>query len=238
MDNNTVYKWILNQFTIPARAEELQLLLGPHLSGLVQPGDRVLDLCCGAGGMSFWFEGQGARVTGMDNAPYMLDLARDEARLMDSAVAFVEADVHKQDFGHELYDLVSCFGNSITDFPIQDFFHLGEKVAAALKDGGRFLVQYEDGNSRYLRRDAKWEGVYQEAPERITFSFIEYNPELGATVNKIRNETLGEEYLRTGYIYSAPIVQLAMSVSLDLEKHIVLGENHYLDIFTKQDKIP
>jgi hypothetical protein len=47
MDNNIVYEWILQTtFTVSARAQSFQCLY-PHLSALVQPGDNVLDLCCG-----------------------------------------------------------------------------------------------------------------------------------------------------------------------------------------------
>ena len=233
MDNNTIYQWILQQFTVSARAKGLQIILSPYLSTYIRSGDRVLDLCCGSGAMSFWFEEQGAEVIGMDIAPYMLALAQDEARSRNSAVNFIEADIHKQDFGNELYDLISCFGNSITDFPLSDFMRLGNKVATALRVGGRFFVQYHDGSFRYLRRDAIWEGVYQETPERTTYRFKEYLPELGALVTIIQNETLGEEYQRTGYIYTVPVVQLVMNNFLCLEQHIVLAENHFLDIFIK-----
>ena len=69
MDNNTVYEWILRStFTVSAREKSLQSA-EPHLSDLVHPGDEILDLCCGSGFASFWFEEQGANVIGIDFAP-------------------------------------------------------------------------------------------------------------------------------------------------------------------------
>jgi hypothetical protein len=84
-----------------------------------------------------------------------------------------------------------------------------------------------------MQGNAAREGVYQEVPERITFRFKEYLPEIGARVNTIRNETRGEEYERKGYIYTVPAVHLAMSNVLDLEQHVVIDENIFLDIFIR-----
>lgn len=55
MHNNTIYEWILPAFTVSGRAKSL-MKMEPYLSALVQPGNNVLDLCCGSGPMSFWFE--------------------------------------------------------------------------------------------------------------------------------------------------------------------------------------
>src|SRR5512134_296077 len=101
MDNNTVYEWILQStFTVSARDKSLQSAK-PYLSTLVRPGDEILDLCCGSGFVSFWFEEQGAKVTGIDFAPYMIALAREEAVHRKSSVRFIEADIFVQDLGQE-----------------------------------------------------------------------------------------------------------------------------------------
>lgn len=42
----------------------------------IQPGDRVLDLCCGTGDLSQEMSKAGGQVTGVDFAPGMLSLAR------------------------------------------------------------------------------------------------------------------------------------------------------------------
>lgn len=235
MDNNTVYEWILKTtFTVSAREKSLQSAK-PHLSTLVQPGNAILDLCCGSGFMSFWFEKQGAQVTGIDFAPYMIALAKDATVRRKSSVQFIEADIFVQDLGQECYDLVSCFGNSISDFPLSDFVKLGMKIAGALKPGGRFVLDYHDGSYEFMQGRGVREGVYQKAPERITFRYKEYLPEMGAYVHTIRNETRGEVYDRRGYIYTVPTVHLAMSSALDAEQHLLLDENHFLDVFVKTE---
>jgi SAM-dependent methyltransferase len=230
MQNNTVYEWILPTFAVSARAKSLRRM-EPFLAPLVKPGDNVLDLCCGSGPACFWFERRGANVTGMDSAPYMISLANEEAARRRSSVEFVEADIFTYDLGWQCYDLISCLGNSIVDFPLSEFSKLVKNVTDALKPGGKFVLQYHDGSYAYMTGSIVREGLYQEVPERVTFSFKEYLPETGACVKIIRNETRAEEYLRTAYIYTVPVVHLAVNGMLDLERHVILEENHFLDIF-------
>jgi hypothetical protein len=59
-------------------------------------------------------------------------------------------------------------------------------------------------------------------------------PEIGARVVAIRNETRDEEYERKSYIYTVPVVSLAMRSALEPEQHIILDENHFLDVFIRQ----
>jgi ubiquinone/menaquinone biosynthesis C-methylase UbiE len=233
LDNNTVYEWILNTtFTVSARSQSLYRM-APYLVPLLKPGTAVLDLCCGSGPMSFWFEEQGAKVTGVDFAPYMIALAKQEASRRNSAVEFIEADIFTHNLGQARYDLASCFGNSISDFPLSDFKKLVKKVHNSLKPGGRFALEYHDGGYNYIQGSVQRKGIYQEAPELITFRFKEYLPEIGACVNVICNETRGEEYERRGYIYSVPVVNALTDGTLRLEQHILLSENHFLDIFIR-----
>ena len=232
MENNTVYKWLLSTtFTVSARVKSLERF-APHLSTFIHTGDEILDLCCGTGFASFWMAEQGANVTGMDFAPYMIAEAKAEAVRRSLSVEFVEADIFTRDFGRDRFNLVTCF-DSISDFPINDFARLEGKVFGALKPAGRFVVKYADGAYKFIQGTAAREGVYQEAPERITYRFKEYLPEVGASVNVIRNETRGEEYERKGYIYTVPTVRLALSNAFELERHIELDNDQFLDVFVK-----
>jgi len=232
MNNNTVYEWILHStFTVAVRRKSLETAK-PYLSSLVHQGDEVLDLCCGTGFVSFWLEGMGAKVTGVDFAPYMILLAKQEAVQHGSTVEFIEADIFAHDFVEDRFDLIICF-DSISDFPVSDFAKLAGKIAAALKPGGRFVVKYADGFYKYIQQNNPRAGIYQETPECITYHFKEYLPETGATLNTIRNETRRDEYDRKGYIYTPPIVSLAMDGKLKQEKRIKLDAGQYLDVFVK-----
>jgi len=221
-------------FTVSAREKSLDSVK-PYLLPLVRQGDEVLDLCCGTGFVSFWLEGLGAKVTGVDFASYMISLAKQGANQRNSTVEFIEADIFAQEFGQDRFDLISCF-DSISDFPVSDFAKLSEKIARALKPGGRFIVKYADISYKYINGNAAREGVYQEAPERITYRIKGYLPEVGAVLNTILNETRGEEYDRKGYIYTVPVVKLALDNILKLEQHIALEENQFLDVFVKTEQ--
>lgn len=231
MNNNTLYEWILQStFTVSAREESLRSSK-PYLSAIVYPGDDVLDLCCGTGFVSFWLETQGAKVTGVDFAPYMLSLAKQEAQQRNSQVEFIESDIFMHDFGQERYSLIVCF-DSISDFPVSDFAKLDTKIANALKPGGRFVVKYVD-YSEFMKKNMLLTGQYQDEPEIITFQIKRYLPNNNAFITMIRNETRGEVYDRKGYIYTPSIVQLAMGRLLKLEDHIILDDKEFLDIFIK-----
>jgi SAM-dependent methyltransferase len=233
LNNNLVYEWVLHTtFTASARANSVQQA-APYLRDLVRPEDHILDLCCGTGPISFWFAEQGAEVTGVDLAPYMIALAKEEALRRSTSVNFVEADIFTYELDCGGYDLISCFGNSISDFPLSAFVRLLTRVFGALKPGGRFVLEYHDGSYQYMHGTAAREGVYQEKPERITFHFENYLPEIGACVYTIHNETCGETYQRRHYVYTVPVVEQASGGAMELERHIVLAENHFLDIFVK-----
>ena len=131
--------------------------------------------------------------------------------------------------------LLLCLGNSTSDFPLAAFASLAEKVAAALRPGGHFAVQYQDDNLPFFQGEAITSGVYQEVPERITFRLERYDPEIAATVRVWRNEALDEEYRRIGFKHTVPAVQLAAGRLLRLKRHITLAEAHFLDIFAKPE---
>ena len=54
------FDWFANQFTSKRREEFIEKIY-PYLKAYLKPGDRVLDLCCGAGSITIFLEEQGAR---------------------------------------------------------------------------------------------------------------------------------------------------------------------------------
>lgn len=231
-DAITLYKWILQEFTIEGRADFVDYLK-PHLAALVHPESRVLDLCCGAGPFSFFLEEQGARVTAIDFAPYMIQLARQVAVQRRSTVSFIQGDVLTHDLGSEQFDLAVFLGNTVSDFPLDSFIRLGQKVSRALKHDGRFAIHYVDGLYQFIQGNYPREDVQQEAPQRITRRFKAYAPETAAYVEVYTNEATGEEYEYTSYVYAPLHVRLAMAGPFELEQAIRLSERSFLDTFAK-----
>jgi demethylmenaquinone methyltransferase/2-methoxy-6-polyprenyl-1,4-benzoquinol methylase len=99
--------------------------------------DEALELACGTGLWTTQLVSLGATVTAVDASPEMLDLNR--MRVASANVTYVEADLFEWEPAQR-YDLV-FFGFWISHVPDQAFQAFWEKVARALKPGGRaFLV--------------------------------------------------------------------------------------------------
>jgi SAM-dependent methyltransferase len=179
-------------------------------------------------------EEQGVTVTAIDFAPYMIDLARQEASRRQSKVDFIQADVLGYDLGVGQFDLAVFLGNTVSDFPLERFIQLGHKVSQALRPSGRFAVHYVDGLYPFVAETYLKESVQQEQPERITRHFKTYVPESAAYIEVYRNEATGESYDYTSYIYTLPTVRLAMVGMFELEQSIWLSERSYLDVFVKK----
>jgi demethylmenaquinone methyltransferase/2-methoxy-6-polyprenyl-1,4-benzoquinol methylase len=59
------------------------------VEAVVQPGDRVLDACCGTGDLAVAAEREGGIVTGLDFSPRMLERARKKSE----TVTWIEGDL-------------------------------------------------------------------------------------------------------------------------------------------------
>jgi len=228
----TLYEWILGQFTVEGRAEFVDSL-APSFERLIEPGARALDLCCGAGPFSFLFERLGAEVTGIDNAPFMIELATREAAGRGSTVKFIQADVLEYDLEPEHYDLVALLGNTLSDFPLDAAALLAQKCTASLRRSGRFAVHYIDGVYGWIHGEYQKEEVEQQEPIVITRRFRQYRAEDMAIVETYRNETTQEEYDYTSYLYTAPVVRMIVGGLLELEQVIRLSQRSFLDVFRK-----
>jgi 2-polyprenyl-3-methyl-5-hydroxy-6-metoxy-1,4-benzoquinol methylase len=233
--NNEIalYKWILQEFTIEGRIDFVDYL-GPHLTKLIHPGDHVLDVCCGTGPFAFFLEEHGAKVTAIDFAPYMIQLAKKRALKQGSTVSFIQADVLTHDLGAEQFDVVVFLGNTVSDFSMIRFVQIGQKIAKALKQNGRFALHYIDGLYQFVQEKYPREDVQQEEPEKITRRFKEYLPEEAAYIELYTNEATGEAYEYTSYIYAPPYVRLAMDEIFALEQSIALSTRSFLDIYLKK----
>jgi len=109
----------LEKYTGCATAEEYEAWYGTAkgrlvdflekevIAGLcrVHRGDRVLEIGCGTGHFSAYFEELGARVTGLDTSPGMLRLAQD--KYGGEQVDFTAGDAYRLPFADHSFDLVA-----------------------------------------------------------------------------------------------------------------------------------
>ena len=70
------------------------------VEAVVQPGDRVLDACCGTGDLAIAAEREGGIVTGLDFSPGMLERARRKS----DTVTWVEGDLLALPFEDGAFD--------------------------------------------------------------------------------------------------------------------------------------
>jgi arsenite methyltransferase len=113
----------------------------PFSLGRLKPGERVLDLGCGAGTDSLVaarMVGPEGHVTGIDMTPEMLDKARRSAAEMDAAnVEFVESEAEALPFAEASFDVV--ISNGVIDL-IPDKDAVFSELYRVLVPGGRIQI--------------------------------------------------------------------------------------------------
>jgi ubiquinone/menaquinone biosynthesis C-methylase UbiE len=143
----------------------------------IQPG-RVLDLACGTGTTTLLLSQKGLRVSGADNSPGMLEIARQKARNTGREISFLEQDMRALVL-KEPVELMTCFFDSINYMLEEDdLLATFQSVFDSLRDGGLFLfdVNTEHALSTldpvYVRKEGKvtsiWRNYYHKKDMTVT----------------------------------------------------------------------
>ena len=178
-------------------------------------------------------EEQGAQVTGIDLAPYLITLAREEAVNRGAKANFIQADILTYPLGEGIYDLAVCFGNAILDFPHQNFPQFQDRVFEALKPGGHFILEYIDGLQRVAFMSESKEVVEQGLDSQIVRRFIEYNPAMSTYKMEYHRLSTNETYEGTEYVYTGPLIRLLLEVRFEFVKSIRL-DHSFMDVYIKR----
>jgi len=105
----------------------------------LRPGSRVIDVPCGHGRIALELAARGARVSGIDISEEAIAIARGEAAARGLDAVFEVGDMRDLPFEAEL-DAVFCFGNSFGYLDDAGNALFLERVARALRRGGRFAM--------------------------------------------------------------------------------------------------
>jgi SAM-dependent methyltransferase len=226
-----IFDWFANQFTSSRREEFIEKIY-PHVKPYLKQNDRVVDLGCGAGSITIFLEEQGAHITGIDLAPGLISLAREEAKRRGSKVNFVQANVLNYPLGEEVYDLAVCFGNPLTDFPHKRFPGFRDRLFSALKPGGHFILEYMDGLERVAWLSEQKEVIEQGYDSQIIRRFKGYDPATSAYKMEYCRLSTKEVYEVTEYVYVGPLIRLLMEVRFEFVQSNQL-EHSFLDVYLK-----
>ena len=133
-------------------------------------GSRVLDLTCGPGLYAVPLARRGAHITGVDFGPASIAYARQLAATegVSDLCAFIEADVRAYEPEPEAYDAALFLYGQLAVFPREEAAALLGKAAAALRPGGRLVVELLDP-ARVDKKDSAWwftddKGLWGERP--------------------------------------------------------------------------
>jgi SAM-dependent methyltransferase len=111
----------------------------------IGPGDRVLDLCCGAGGISLYLiEQTGCHLLGVDLSRAAIRLARDRAarRGLGDRATFLVAEATRPPFTRA-FSVVLLFETMLA---IEDKLDLLHAIRRVIEPGGRVGLTLEAGD--------------------------------------------------------------------------------------------
>ena len=103
------------------------------VEAVVQPGDRVLDACCGTGDLALAAEREGGAVTGLDFSPKMLERARRKSE----TITWVEGDLLELPFEDGSFDAATV-GFGVRN--VADLEAALAELRRVLRPGGRLAI--------------------------------------------------------------------------------------------------
>jgi 2-polyprenyl-3-methyl-5-hydroxy-6-metoxy-1,4-benzoquinol methylase len=110
-------------------------------------GQRVLDAGCGEGYLARALASRGARVTGVDLSPQLIE----QARAKDPAGDYRVADLSQPLPAGESFDAV---GSYLVLNDVADYRGFVSTLAAAVKPGGRVVIAFNNPYSAVIDRHA------------------------------------------------------------------------------------
>jgi len=125
--------WGLGRYEITAAVLEPVAQRVVAMSKLVQ-GDQALDIACGTGNAAIVAARSGAKVTGLDQAPRLIEVALQRAAAEGLDISFVVGDAEQLELADNSFDVAfSIFGMIFCPDPKRAF----AEMIRVLRRGGR-----------------------------------------------------------------------------------------------------
>jgi len=129
--------WDSGDYASVARTQVLEVGETTAAVAAVHPGDEVLDVATGSGNAAIPAALAGARVTGLDLAPTLLDVARQRANAAGVEIDWVEGDAEALPYGDDSFDTVlSAIGVQFA--PRHEL--AATELARVVRPGGRIVL--------------------------------------------------------------------------------------------------
>jgi len=196
-------------------------------------GDKVLDLGCGAGGISEYISDEtGAHVTGLDYAETAIKMAANRTSIKKDRLTFVQGDMNALDFPDCSFDSVVSID---TIYWVENIDEALASISRLIKPGGRIGVfiantplmddtpgAYEaDGTwiARSLRKLGLEYDVYD-----YTDSFLQFWPRLKKVVLELKDDFVseGNEVIFDGFMHDADEDYLPAAAAGKLRRYLYI----------------
>jgi len=106
-------------------------------------GARILDLACGAGAHAVELAARDYQLVGVDLSPAMLKLAGEHNSERNQSVNLVQGDMRQLNLD-SVFDGIYCWHSSFGFFDEKTNLAVLEKVARALRAGGRLVLDVQN----------------------------------------------------------------------------------------------
>ena len=142
----------------------------------LQPGNVVLDLCCGNGRHGQCLAKQNVTVIGLDSSRFLLDEARKNMLSTEYGIHFIEGDMRRIPLKPTCDAVINLF-TSFGFFDEEENRQVLSEVAAVLKPGGKFLLDYWNPHTVIqLDGTRNWWWISDAV---LALAEVEYRPESG-----------------------------------------------------------
>lgn len=152
-----------------------------------QPKPRILDISCGTGDHLVMFAKWGYEGVGIDISEQNIEASRKLSRRnqTEEKIKFLIGDMLnlEESLKGEQYDFISCIGNTLSIFNLEDRMNIIQQMINLLNSGGKVLIQVVN----YLSHDEETEWFYKPNIIRGGAGEIQYHVRI-MEWKKLRNK--------------------------------------------------